>query len=341
MRRLAFAIGILAVLTVARSAGATPSARLVYSRSANATSCPDETALHKAVAARFGYDPFFAWARQTVVVQISRDRGRYAARLQLVDEQGLARGTREIRSDEPSCAELFDAAALAISIALDASTSIVPAPPTSQDVVMQASPPSPGPALVVPETSPPYGDSAAHPAAPVAAAAATGPWRIGVDALASAWVAPNVAPGIAAFAAFRARAVSLGLEFQTDVSIPATTMLRGSLPSTAHVTSALFAAALVPCAHYGATVFCAIGEVGWLQAWGWGTTSGASDGALFVGVGARAGVEWPLSGRLFMRIHADLLGNLNGASFQLANETVWSARPMVAALGAGLETSFP
>jgi hypothetical protein len=32
--------------------------------------CPDEPALRKAVAARVGYDPFFPWAEQTVVVQI-------------------------------------------------------------------------------------------------------------------------------------------------------------------------------------------------------------------------------------------------------------------------------
>src|SRR4030081_2361177 len=94
--RLVLGMGILALLTAVRSAHASPSARLVYARSADAASCPNETTLRRAVAARFGYDPFFAWARQTVVVQISRDGRRYTARVQLVDDQGLARGAREL-----------------------------------------------------------------------------------------------------------------------------------------------------------------------------------------------------------------------------------------------------
>ena len=129
--RLVAPLGLLAILSSAQAALATPSARLVYTRSEDAASCPDEAALRKAVETRFGYDPFFAWARQTVVAQISREGARYVARVQLVDEQGLARGTRELRSDEDDCAEVFDAAALAISIALDASaTPTAPDPPT-------------------------------------------------------------------------------------------------------------------------------------------------------------------------------------------------------------------
>ena len=118
--RLVAPLGLVAILSWAPAALATPSARLVYTRTEDAASCPDESALRKAVEARFGYDPFFAWARQSVVAQISREGSRYVARVQLVDEQGLAHGTRELRSDDDTCADVFDASALAISIALDA-----------------------------------------------------------------------------------------------------------------------------------------------------------------------------------------------------------------------------
>jgi hypothetical protein len=103
----------------AGAAAAGPSARLVYARAPEASSCPDEERLRAAVAARFGYDPFFPWARQTVVVQVWREAARFRSRVQLVDGAGLAVGARELSSDQDS-SELFDATALGISIALDA-----------------------------------------------------------------------------------------------------------------------------------------------------------------------------------------------------------------------------
>jgi hypothetical protein len=69
----------IAVLAIVPKASASPSARLVYARSADASTCPDETALRGAVAARFGYDPFFAWAKRTVVVEVWR-RGEQSSR---------------------------------------------------------------------------------------------------------------------------------------------------------------------------------------------------------------------------------------------------------------------
>jgi hypothetical protein len=121
MRRIPGLLAI-AVLVVARPASANPPARLVYARSAQASSCPDETALRGAVVARFGYDPFFAWARRTVVVEVWRRGEHFSSRVQILDEDGLTRGARELTTDGPSCSELFDATALAISIALDVSS---------------------------------------------------------------------------------------------------------------------------------------------------------------------------------------------------------------------------
>jgi len=73
-----------------------------------------------------GYDPFFPWAKQTIVVQVWREHQRLRARVQLVDGEGTSRGTRELTasSDSADCAELFDATALAISIALDAAAAL-------------------------------------------------------------------------------------------------------------------------------------------------------------------------------------------------------------------------
>ena len=74
------------------------------------------------MAAQIGYDPFFAWAKQTVVVLVARGRGGFTAHVELVDAQGdCTRLARHLVGRPELRAELFDAAALAISIALDAS----------------------------------------------------------------------------------------------------------------------------------------------------------------------------------------------------------------------------
>jgi hypothetical protein len=335
--RLAVPFAMVAALLLTRSAHATPSARLVYARSADAVSCPDENALRKAVAARFGYDPFFAWAKQTVVVQISHEGGRYTARVQLVDDHGLARGTRDIASDEDNCSELFDAAALAISIALDASINAPAARATDDDVV---APPAPPAAPLIPD-APPAPASLRDVAAPTVASPGASPFWIGGGALLSVFAAPNPAPGIAAFGDFRARVLSLGVELQADVSIPRSETLPQSEPSVGHVMSARVAVTIAPCAHRRPAFVCALAQVGWLHAWGWGLSEGGSGDAPLVAAGGRVGAEWPLSSHIFMRIHADLLGNLNRADFQLDNQTPWPTLPVIAALGMGLESPLP
>src|SRR5580692_9213993 len=109
-------VSLASLTAFARTAGATPSARLVYSRAQSASSCPDEPALRKAVAARIGYDPFFGWAKKTVVVRmVPADGPGYVASVDLVDDEGYEHGARQIRT-EGKCAELRDPVALAIAI---------------------------------------------------------------------------------------------------------------------------------------------------------------------------------------------------------------------------------
>jgi hypothetical protein len=84
-----------------------------------ASSCPDEASLRQATKQRIGYDPFFPWAKTTVVVEVAGEDQAFVAHVRLTDENGLSRGARELRSESKGCAGLIDAAALAISIALD------------------------------------------------------------------------------------------------------------------------------------------------------------------------------------------------------------------------------
>jgi|SRR5579883_3052852 len=333
---------MLAALAVPGRAYATPSARLVYARSGDAATCPDETALRKAVSARFGYDPFFAWAKQTIVVQLAREGGRYTARVQLVDEEGLARGTREIASDEPSCSELFDAAALAISIALDASVQTAPPPPATPPPPAEApasdetsrAPLAPAPAEEPAPEAPPQTTPAAPPRPP-------GPLRLGVDALASAGLGSNVMPGLDGFASLRRGTLSVGLELRVDAAPPVRVALPDSFPNSARVAFAIVAVTLAPCAHLGRAFACVLGEAGSIQAWALDLTNGRSDAAIFAAAGARVGVEWPLSDRVFLRLRGDLVADLTPATFQLDHQQPVTASALAGTIGAGVGAQLP
>src|SRR4051794_13950321 len=87
------ALSLTTALSLRSSAGV--ATRLAYSRSANASTCPDEQVLRNSVRDRLGYDPFFPWATSTVVVEIERRGTTLVGRARLIDEAGLVDGARE------------------------------------------------------------------------------------------------------------------------------------------------------------------------------------------------------------------------------------------------------
>lgn len=323
--RLPLAV-VLAALAIAPDVHASPSARLAYARSLDAASCPDEPALRKAVAARFGYDPFFPWAKQTVIVQVWRDGARYVARVQILDEQGLMRGTRELSSDEANCSELFDATALTIAIALDASAAVAPAPPPP--------PPQPPPAPPPPvEVSLPLARPVPPPDAVPVARSAQPRYDVGADAFAAAGFAPNAAVGLGAFIAARSQALSVEVQLRGDFSPPARV-------GPGSVDSMRWAFLAAPCAHFRFAFACPLGEFGLIEAWGLHVGSGTSNSTPFVVLGLRVGAEVRLSAHAYLRIYADGLVDLNRPEFQVDYQP-WLAPPVAVALGAGIARVIP
>ncbi len=325
---------VMVTLAVAASARASPSTRLVYTRSADAMACPDEASLRAAVATRFGYDPFFPWAKGAVVVQVWREHGRLNARVQLVDEQGIDRGTRQITSDRDGCASLFDATALAISIALDAadpvaSPPVAPAPAPSSDVPAFAPQPQ---APAAPAQAPLHADTSRAPpqVAPL--------WRIGADALVAGGTAPTWAPGIALFAGTRRGFGSIQVEAMGDLSTRST---QGS--ADAIVQSSVFAGAVVACAHLGPAFACPLGEIGSLVVWGEGGRQPHTQDRLFAASGGRIGLEWPLSRAVTVHLRGDALYDLTHREFFLFDgqtRPVWSTWPLTYDFGVGFSTFF-
>ncbi|HEY6461701.1 MAG TPA: hypothetical protein VIY73_16150 [Polyangiaceae bacterium] len=335
MRRL-LAAAAFAFAFAPRVAEAAPSAHLVYARSPDAADCPDETALRNAVAARIGYDPFFAWAKRTVLVEVRREGERYASRVQILDAAGVSGGVRELSSSRSSCAELFDATALAISIALDAadrasaSAAAPPAPPAPPPApssppppaASTASTPSPEPALdgdEIPVPLPPPGTRTS----------------LGVAFVGSTGTAPKVAAGLALSGDVRVGAFSAGLEARADA--PAGT----SDSEGAGTSSWLYAASAVPCLHADPVAFCAVGSLGQFVASGTGVRSPATGTALYAAAGARIGVEWSLSPAWSLRTHLDGLFDLDRPTYSIDGTDTWPAPLLAFSLAVGVAARIP
>ena len=344
----------MAALLAAPNASASPSARLVYARAPEAAACPDETALRSAVAARLGYDPFFPWAKQTVVVQVWRENRQYRARLQLVGETGLAHGTRGLASDQSNCAELFDAAALAISIAMDSlpkDESPATSTPGCTPDLKHPCPPAPTPTPTPTSAPAPASEPASEPAPAPASAPALAPAPasapapvpapapalgfVGLEALGVARVEPGPTAAGAAFVGLRARTVSASLEVRADA--PAST---ASAVSPGRVRAWSLQAVFVPCARFHDASLCAVGVLGLLSAQSTGITDPRPDSGLFVAAGARVGFDWPLSERLSLRTHLDATVDLRRAHLEIGGANAWTAPLVAGAAGAGIAANF-
>jgi hypothetical protein len=331
----------------AASAGASPSSRLIYVRSPSASTCPDEASFRTAVTRRIGYDPFFPWAKIAVVVEVAGNGPEFVAHLVLVDEHGLSRGIRELRSGPRGCESVVDAAALAISIALDMNapasgglaSSPSPAPPPPPQTIDVA--PTP---LAVPATLPPHATEAGGRASDDAAEArrrrhSESPTRIrgavGVDALVAIADAPRaVLPGLDVWAAARRGFGSLELELRGDAPDSAA-FARGGRANIVFV-----AATLAPCATAGPFFACALGSVGWLHATGSDVTAARSGAAYAAAVGPRAGIEWPLGRSFALRVRGDWLIHVVRPGVSVNGEA-WPMPPFGGVVAVGAAYRFP
>jgi len=308
--------------------------RLVYARTPAASDCPDESALAAAVAARLGYEPFSPWGDQTILATVTRNGGALVGHAELIDHDGIAQGSREVRN--PECSELILALALAISITLDPLHVAAPAEPEPP-----VAPPPPDDVAISPDASPPV---VAPPAvarqdrAPVRKLAAQGErvtWHVGAAAVGAIEVAPHLALGGRLGLAARRGRWSLGLEGW--LTLPSTQA--GADGGEVQVT--LMSAALAPCFRLvGGFSLCALGSLGSLRAEGRNVDAPRSDNVLHATAGGRGLLALPIGSTFELLANVDLAATLNRPRFQLDNNDVWRPGPLVALLGIGASARF-
>jgi hypothetical protein len=335
-RAIAFAVQVTALLGT-RAANATPTSRLVYSRSSNADSCPDEQALRSAVAARVGYDPFFAWATRTIVANIRRREQAFVATVDLVDEKGISHGARELHA-ESECGELFDAVALAIAIAIDPQSLTRPSPPPAQPTPPTSEPaPATAPlAEIVAPAATPVDVAPSRPALVKTAdsRADSLTFEASAGAVASTGVAPGPAVGLALGAALRWSTFSLGLEGRIDAPASATA------PGGGEVSSWLVLGAVTPCVYLGPVFGCAVVQAGSAQTSSSGVADTRSQSLGWFATGGRLGVLFHMTADTLLRLRTDVVANLDPQTLRLNGGDAWPAPLVAASLGVDLVLHF-
>jgi len=265
-------------------------------RGSGAEQCPGEQAVRAAVTARLGYDPFFPWARDTLLVEVTRDDGVFRTVVKLVDDTNRARGTRAITFAGDECAPVMDAMALTISLTIDPASVLgartvpqVTTVPPNDPVRAPAPPPTAAPTT---PAEPPRvrfrapAEPSAHP-------------RVSLGILGSLGATPAASVGFTLSGGIVWRWLSLDLEGRVD--LPSSR----NLP-LASVSGWLLGASLVPCAHFGVLVACPVAMVGRLSATSDAVVSRSASSPWF-GLGGRAGVEWGVWRRLVLRGYVEVL----------------------------------
>lgn len=329
---------LLSALLLGRTAtGAEPPGaprRLLYSRGAGASSCPDEQALRESVTARLGYDPFRADAEGAVQATLTGGPRGLRALVELRDRTGRVTGSRQLGTARQDCRELAAAMALAICIAVDPLILSRPVPSPSAPPP-SAPPPIPCPACAACPPPPPQPPPPPPPPAePVRFRAGAG-LQLGLGAV------PTLASlGVVAQAELRYRAFALALEGRADPSLGASRASPDTAKGGAGVSATLLLGLLVPCARWRFLGLCALIGVGALQGRGVGVAVPSRATTLYAAAGARLALEVPLLRRLALELHLDGLTPLTRTSLMLDGAEVWATPPLSGALGATLQVPF-
>ncbi|HEY6077477.1 MAG TPA: hypothetical protein VIW29_01660 [Polyangiaceae bacterium] len=177
-----------------------PTYSLSWVRGEGAEACPPARALASEVERRLGRKVFDPASERAFEVQVTRSAEHYQSDVFVRDERGGTLGHRSLESDEPDCAAVFNATALAIALVIDPEAASRQ-PDASKAV---AAFDTPAPAVAAPASPPPAPPPAPAPELPPAAPAERHvPTSIALRTELSSGLVPGVSTGLAL--AFTAR----------------------------------------------------------------------------------------------------------------------------------------
>ncbi|WP_438032389.1 hypothetical protein [Sorangium sp. So ce204] len=335
--------------------------RIELTRGPGTERCPDGRFLRAAIARRMGFDPFDAEAPLLMEASIEGDRGELIASIYLRDRRGVVLWTDGHRT-RGDCKTLVSTAALLIAVQLDDMGELPPpqpAPAPQNERATQAEAPcSPErpcagrpapPPNEAPRSPPPPSKApparerpplrAPPPGSAGQAAAERFHWTVDAGAAMALGLTPGVAVGPTLSVAGRWPAWSVALEARGLSSLSTNV-------DDVRVATSAFTANAALCLHRHALFACGVGELGVLRAVPEAPRLARTVLTLRAGLGARAGVRWPISEGLsgygtaepvWRTVDASLLRRRGIAG---TDRAAWSAPALGVAFGIGLQLNL-
>lgn len=324
---------------VAQSARADslPRARLQLETPEDGGLCPGAQTLRDLVAGRLGRDPFDDEASVRIEVSVTRADGGLSARVELRDADGETLGTRELSASLDECEDLLGAASVAIALALDPASGIVPPPEQEAASATPAEndeselPPASVPQRKDSELPPLFesrdSDSAEEPAAQEHE---TPTVSLGIGPSAVYGHMPEVAPGVTLAARIRRPRFVFALEGSAHFSA-------GSMQvNDTGVRMTDLAIAALPCLRVSFASACGAVTTALVEA---RRTDGDTTPARTVvpRVGVRLAATWRTSAATGLSAWIQGDASIVQPSLQTGDERGWTAPPIALGFGLSLE----
>lgn len=320
----------LTSLWTSRAAAAGDYARLRYELDDPAGKCANEAAFRARVVSRLGYDPFREEAPLALHVRVVA-RGP-TVRAEITSAQpGKPSGKRTL--EDPRCDALGETLASAVALVLDpvagAAAPATPAPPADPAPAedQPAATPLPPPAPRAEQPRDPTRSPAPEPPSFVPLVYAD--FTTGFSRTPTALIGGRIGAGL------RRGSLSIAVEGHAETSPTAV-----AISSTDRVESSALSGALVPCGHVNVLQVCAVATLGAREVKALDVLNPRSQGAFFVVVGARGGVEIPLSGAIALRLHGGLGVPLLRTTYTIDGIARSTTGLVEASLGAGILGRF-
>jgi hypothetical protein len=320
------AVGCAAVLALvlspARSARAEAKARLVYARGPGTGSCPLEIELRLLVVARLGYDPFSPQASRVVLARIEKHGARLVGVVELVNQDGVSSGRRELAASRRHCDELSRAMALSISLTVDPERVIAKRGATAAG------------------GSGAFGSSAPEPAAelssPEPAARRADELRLygGVTVAGAARLLPSFAMGGGGYLGLGFRSFSLQLEARIMQSFQSDLSPNGSLSGET------IDPGLTACRAFERLGLCLVTQLGIERVRATGPFRPRTISALHAAAGPRFLVYFPQDARLTLVAGLEGLFNLSLNHARMSGKEIWNSPLLSGTIVIGAETDF-
>src|SRR5262245_12313601 len=176
---------------------------LSFVRGAGAEACPSRLELEREVSTRLGHSPFDPNAERSIEILTERTPEGYRSIVSAIDREGKLLGRRVLLGEEPSCAPIFSATALAVALLIDPEAALSRNSGANEAIgrfeVDEPPPAPPAPPPAVPAPAPLVAPPPPPPPAPMAPPRETPLAVTGAEAVVTLGVVPAVSPGVGVF----------------------------------------------------------------------------------------------------------------------------------------------